>query len=172
MTDEPDSPAVQSLGEAETIARSAGTVADVDTSVEDAAVPDDQPRGEIETATTVAAAAAVEPAPGFEERTEGGLLPGEVVGVPAPPAGPYQFGPGDGQAEGQDERNAEFAERKAELAEAAEDRADDKAERKAEKAEEKAERRADKAADKADRSAEKAEDEAKPKPRKPKKEQD
>lgn len=95
MTEDTDN-CPQPLGEAETIARGAGTVAAADTDVEAVEIPDDQPRGEIETAA--AAKASTTPRAGFEASTTEGLLPGEAVGSPRPPAGAYQFLPGDGQA--------------------------------------------------------------------------
>jgi hypothetical protein len=143
MTDAPEKndSERQPLAEAETIAQRSGAVVDAGTVGEDADLPDDQPRGEIETAAALKAAQASERgvAAGFEDRTESGLLPGEAIGAAKAPAGPYQFMPGDGQAEGQDERNAKFTADQAEAAQAAEDDAsgddaDDKPKPKAKKA--------------------------------------
>jgi hypothetical protein len=104
----------QPLAEAETIARNAGAAGDSVAVGEDAALPDDQPRNQIETAAAIKAAQSAAGPAAFEERTESGPLPGEVIGTPKPPPGPYQFLPGDGQAVDQDERNAEYLARQAE----------------------------------------------------------
>lgn len=111
----------QPLAEVETIARRSGAVGDAGTAAEDAALPDDQPRAEAETAAAARGALAAEPRPEFEERTETGLLPGEVIGSGPRPTAPYQFLPGDGQAEAQEERIAEFFADQAEADDPAED---------------------------------------------------
>ena len=122
---------LQPLAEAETTARRAGTVGDAGTAGEDVALPDDQPRAQAETAAAARGALAAEARPEFEARTESGLLPGEAIGSGGRPTAPYQFLPGDGQAEAQEERIAKFA---ADRAEASAPAADDDSKPKAKKA--------------------------------------